>query len=89
MEGIGLIFFVALGFVPALVQQASAQADLLPSWNDGAAKKSIVELVAKVSPKSWPDYVRPAERIAAFDNNNDTERVNKVFLGLKIPFGHH
>lgn len=75
MEVIGLIFFVALGFVPPLVQQASAQADSLPSWNDGGAKKSVIEFVAKVSPEGSPDYVRPAERIATLDNNNDTERV--------------
>ena len=33
-------FLVVLGFV-----QAYAQSDPLPSWNDGAAKKVIVEFV--------------------------------------------
>ena len=57
MERIVLTFLVALGFVSALVQQASAQADPLPSWNDGAAKKSIIEFVAKVTKKGSPEFV--------------------------------
>ena len=42
---------------------------ILPSWNDGAAKKSIVEFVGRVTNEGGPDYVVPAERIAAFDND--------------------
>ena len=41
----------------------------LPSWNDGAAKKSVVEFVAKVTKEGGPDFVPPAERIAVFDND--------------------
>ena len=43
--------------------------DPLPSWNDGAAKKSIIEFVAKVTKDGSPDFVPPAERIATFDND--------------------
>ncbi len=42
---------------------------LLPSWNDGAAKKSITEFVAAVTKAGGPDYVPPARRIAVFDND--------------------
>ena len=41
----------------------------LPSWNDGPAKQAIVEFVAKVTTKSSPDFVPPAERVATFDND--------------------
>jgi hypothetical protein len=41
----------------------------LPSWNDGAAKQSIVEFVAKVTQEGGDDYVAPAQRIAVFDND--------------------
>jgi hypothetical protein len=41
----------------------------LPSWNDGAAKKSITEFVATVAKVGGPDYVPPARRIAVFDND--------------------
>jgi len=43
--------------------------DPLPSWNDGAAKKSIMEFIAKETKEGSPDFVPPAERIATFDND--------------------
>jgi hypothetical protein len=36
---------LALGTLPALGTHVQAQTDPLPSWNDGAAKKAIVEFV--------------------------------------------
>ncbi len=41
----------------------------LASWNEGAAKKSILEFVAAVTDKNGKDYVEPAERIAVFDHD--------------------
>ena len=41
----------------------------LPSWNDGAAKKSIVAFVEKVTKPGSPDFVPVPERIAVFDND--------------------
>jgi phosphoserine phosphatase len=43
--------------------------DPLPSWNDGAAKKNIMEFVAKVTTEGSPDFVSVPERIATFDND--------------------
>lgn len=51
------------------MSQSEAQSDLLPSWNDGAAKKSIIEFVAKVTKKRGPEFVPPIDRIAVFDND--------------------
>jgi hypothetical protein len=48
---------------------AGHAADSLPSWKDAKAKQSIIEFVAKVTEKDSPDFVRPAERIAVFDND--------------------
>ncbi|MCG6971506.1 MAG: haloacid dehalogenase-like hydrolase [Desulfobacterales bacterium] len=48
---------------------AAAQADPLPSWNDGKTKSAIVEFVQKVTDKSSPQFVPAAERIATFDND--------------------
>lgn len=48
---------------------AFAQSDLLPSWNDGPVKKSIIDFVAKVTTQGSADFVPPAERIAVFDND--------------------
>jgi len=44
-------------------------ADPLPSWNDGAAKKSIITFVEKVTTPGSPDFVPVPERIAVFDND--------------------
>jgi hypothetical protein len=49
---------------------AAARAqDPLPSWNDGATKKAIIEFVAKTTTEGSPDFVKPQQRIATFDND--------------------
>jgi hypothetical protein len=60
--------FVLLAIVIACLTTAYAQGPL-PSWNDGPAKKSITEFVAKVTKEGSPDFVPPEERIATFDND--------------------
>jgi phosphoserine phosphatase len=65
-----LTVLLALGYVfaqPAGLQQAST--DPLPSWNDGPAKKAIIEFVTRVTKEGGRDFVPPAERIATFDND--------------------
>jgi hypothetical protein len=47
----------------------SAMAADLPSWKEGATKKSIVDFVQAVTKKDGPDYVKPEDRIAVFDND--------------------
>ena len=44
-------------------------ASVLPSWNEGATKQTILDFVARVTDPASPDYVPPAERIAVFDND--------------------
>ncbi len=46
-----------------------AQSDPLPSWNDGAAKKAIVDFVQATTTQGSPKFVPPAERIATFDQD--------------------
>lgn len=43
--------------------------DRLPSWNDTAAKSSIVRFVSRVTDKNSEDFVPSPERIAVFDND--------------------
>jgi phosphoglycolate phosphatase-like HAD superfamily hydrolase len=47
----------------------AASAQPLPSWNDGPAKSAILDFVRKVTTEGSPDFVRPTERIAVFDND--------------------
>ncbi len=55
----------------ALLAAAPARArhEDLASWNDGPAKKSIIEFVKDTTDKASPDYLQPAERVATFDND--------------------
>jgi phosphoserine phosphatase len=41
----------------------------LSGWRDGAAKRAILDFVARVSTVGHPDFVPPSERIAVFDND--------------------
>jgi phosphoglycolate phosphatase-like HAD superfamily hydrolase len=61
--------FLAVGIVASLGTGALAQADPLPSWNDGVVKKTITDFVARVTTKGGPDFVAVPERIATFDND--------------------
>jgi phosphoglycolate phosphatase-like HAD superfamily hydrolase len=47
---------------------AHAQTDQLPSWNDGAVKKSITDFVTRVTTQG-SDFVPVEQRIATFDND--------------------
>ncbi|MCW8984592.1 MAG: haloacid dehalogenase-like hydrolase [Thermoanaerobaculales bacterium] len=49
--------------------RVDATADPLRSWNEGAAKRAILEFVARVTDPASPEFVREAERIATFDND--------------------
>jgi phosphoglycolate phosphatase-like HAD superfamily hydrolase len=72
-------YFIAIALLCALAitttiahaadPSTSLGAGSLPSWNDGKAKKSVVEFVAKVTKDGGADFVPPAERIAVFDND--------------------
>jgi hypothetical protein len=64
----------ALGALPVLGAtarfmpvQAQVSGDWLPSWNDGPAKRSITDFVARVT--SGPDFIPEDQRIATFDND--------------------
>jgi phosphoglycolate phosphatase-like HAD superfamily hydrolase len=63
--GRALVLFAVAATAPA----AFAQTDPLPSWNEGAAKKAIVEFVQTTTTPGSPNFVPPAERIATFDQD--------------------
>jgi phosphoglycolate phosphatase-like HAD superfamily hydrolase len=63
------VLAAALLLAGAFNASVYAQIDPLPSWNDGTAKKSIVDFVSRVTKESGPDFVAAPERIATFDND--------------------
>ena len=64
-----LISLLCLGVAFWSGQVAQAQSDPLPSWNEGATKKSITDFVARVTTIGGPDFVPVDQRIATFDND--------------------
>src|SRR6266496_5422291 len=64
-----VVMAAAFLFALTLTATVARAADPLPSWNDGAAKKSIIEFVEKVTKPGSPDFVPVPERIATFDND--------------------
>jgi len=57
-------------FLACFLGHALAQtADPLPSWNDGAVKKSITDFVARVTAPGGADFVPAEQRIATIDND--------------------
>jgi len=57
---------------------------VLPSWNEGAVKASILDFVARVTDKRSTDYVAPRERIATFDNDGTLWAEQPVYFQLQF-----
>jgi hypothetical protein len=47
----------------------AAETDPLPSWNEGPAKKAIIEFVQATTDWASPKFVPPQARIATFDQD--------------------
>jgi phosphoglycolate phosphatase-like HAD superfamily hydrolase len=60
---------VSLSLLLLTAQAGAQQTDPLPAWNDGAAKKAILEFVRITTDKASPKYVPPEQRIATFDQD--------------------
>lgn len=56
---------LSLAALPALAQGA----DPLPSWRDGPRKSALLDFVTAVTTQGGAEFVRPADRIATFDND--------------------
>jgi hypothetical protein len=65
------MFLLAVAVMPA-ISPAMAQTDPLPSWNDGAAKKAIIEFVQATTTQGSSKFVPPEARIATFDQDGTT-----------------
>jgi haloacid dehalogenase-like hydrolase/2'-5' RNA ligase superfamily len=64
----------------------SQAADPLPSWNDGPARRSIVEFVATVTKPGSLEFVPIAERIALFDNDGTLWAEQPIFFQALFAF---
>jgi phosphoserine phosphatase len=58
----------------------------LPSWNDGPAKQSILNFVRGVTTAGGPQFVKPEERIAVFDNDGTLWTEMPTYFQLAFVF---
>jgi phosphoserine phosphatase len=65
---------------------AFAQADPLPSWNEGAAKQAITTFVARVTTEGHADFVPVEKRIATFDNDGTLWAEQPVYFQVAFAF---
>jgi len=65
-----LIRACIFGYILTFISTVAAQdADPLPSWRNGASKLAIIHFVQEVGATGSSGFVKPAERIAVFDND--------------------
>jgi hypothetical protein len=68
------ILLSTFAVIPALTgplrpTSALAQAQPLPSWNEGTVKSSITDFVTRITTQGGPGFVPVDQRIATFDND--------------------
>lgn len=59
-----------------------SDSDPLPSWNDGATKKAIIDYVTAVTKEGSADLIPVADRIATFDNDGTLWSEQPVYFQL-------
>jgi hypothetical protein len=79
------VAWLVVNFV-AVPQFAFAQTDPLPSWHDGAIKKSITDFVVRVTTQGSPDLVPVEQRIATFDNDGTLWCEQPVYFQVAFAF---
>jgi phosphoserine phosphatase len=67
---------------PAPAAASTTSAAPLASWNDGAARKAIIDFVTRTTSEGGADFVRPAERIAVFDNDGTLWAEQPMYVQL-------
>ena len=66
-----VFFFCAIALVFSCAGQICTISllTLSRSWNEGKAKQSIIDFVNDVTNETSPNFVKPEDRIATFDND--------------------
>ena len=81
-----LCVLLVVSLVLATTHVAVAADDPLPSWNDGAAKRAIVDFVQRVTTSGGQDFVPERERIATFDNDGTLWAEQPMYFQLAFAF---
>ncbi|WDT75920.1 MAG: HAD family hydrolase [Candidatus Manganitrophus sp.] len=62
------------------LSRAQEVRDPLPSWNEGAAKRAVIDFAHRVTKEGGADFVPFAERIAVFDNDGTLWSEQPVYV---------
>jgi phosphoglycolate phosphatase-like HAD superfamily hydrolase len=65
---------------------AIAATDPLPSWNDGPAKKAILDFVKTTTDKNNQNFVPPEQRFATFDQDGTTWVEQPIYTQVIFAF---
>jgi len=76
-----LLMAITLAAALGLASFAAA-ADPLPSWNEGQAKRAIVDFVKRVTESGSADFVPVPERTAVFDNDGTLWAEKPMYVQL-------
>ncbi len=77
-------FFVCVVGAFLVGWAGGATAQSLPSWNDGATRRSITDFVARVTTPGGPDFVPVEQRIATFDNDGTLWAEQPVYFQVQF-----
>ena len=81
----------AMPALPGLLDVATAQAETgapLPSWNDGPAKRAILDFVRATTDPSSKDFVPLQERIAEFDQDGTLWVEHPIYTQIMFCLEH-
>lgn len=80
-----VLFIVQLNIAcnnPEIKSTGKSITDALPSWNEGGAKKAIIDFITKTTDTTSKDFVVVADRIACFDNDGTLWSEQPVYFQL-------
>jgi hypothetical protein len=82
-----LILSMCLTAFPRLVSAESRAlpVDPLPSWNEGPARRAIIDFVSRVTEPGGRDFLPVAERIAVFDNDGTLSPEDRYRFNWRSP----
>lgn len=82
LMGLKIVLISVFLFCCGVKDNPNASGPILPSWNDGQAKSSIIDFVNDITNENSPNFVKIKERIAVFDNDGNLWSEKPIYFQL-------
>ena len=82
IAAVGALMLLMSCSQPTIDPLPAPVAEPLPSWNNGSARQSILDFVARVTDPASPAFVPEPERIATFDNDGTLWAEQPMYIQL-------